>query len=179
MINVTMKIMNEFSPMTSTPLVIPENSGLYSVMLREFPEACADSASDVARGYLDTPIHRELSKDVLSKIVISNVTNIVVTEDKPLYERIKSFNGVNLLIDVETMQDMLSSEHWSDAYNYCISHKIHFFVFGVIKEGKYVHHTNIPDLAIITLVPQYLTDTLSTTEDVVGIQLPHGLTRSA
>jgi len=138
-----------------------------------------DLLSEVAAGYLNFSIFQEICINVMDDPVKANKffetyqdKHLVITKADSLEEKIFNFSRVYYVIDVTILKLLMASQKWDQLIDFCRQNRNHFLVFGTIVNDKYIYHKDIPEMDILTLVPQFLTDTGGSPEIEIGKQLP-------
>ena len=133
---------------------------------------------EVASGYLNLPVYQEVCINVMddpskaSKFFKTYCnSHLVVTKADTLEEKIFNFSRVFYIVDVTVLKLLLASQKWEQLADFCRQNRNQFLVFGTVVNDKYVHHQDITEIDILTLVPQFLADTGEPPEIEVGQQL--------
>lgn len=133
---------------------------------------------DVAAGFLGFPVCQEVGINAIDDPVKAEKFYeayrdqfLVITKADTLEEKVFNFSRVYYIVDVNIMKLLMASQRWDELADFCRQSRNHFLVFGTIVNDNYVSNKDIPELDMLTLVPQFLADTGEPPEIEVGKQL--------
>jgi len=160
------------------PVFTPFRAGIITaVSLGKLYSELDTYIREIATGYLEMPVYQEISVDQIGNLDKAKKLYkyyaddyLVITKYSSIEEKVCGFSRVFYIVDVRLFKFLMASSQWESILEVTRQNRNHFLVFGTILDNKYIHHTDIPKLDVVTLVPQFLSDTEGAKELEVGIQ---------